>query len=59
MARPSKIDPNWDFWFVNMPSGNPVAEPPRRGRGDRGPMLCLFNIFAKKFGEKIGVFDLK
>jgi hypothetical protein len=22
-ARPSKIFPNWDFWFENMPSGNP------------------------------------
>jgi hypothetical protein len=21
--RPSKIDPNWDFWFENKPSGNP------------------------------------
>jgi hypothetical protein len=23
IARPSKIDPNWDFWFENKPSGNP------------------------------------
>jgi hypothetical protein len=23
IARPSKIYPNWDFWFENMPSGNP------------------------------------
>jgi hypothetical protein len=22
-ARPSKIYPNWDFWFENIPSGNP------------------------------------
>jgi hypothetical protein len=21
-ARPSKIYPNWDFWFENIPSGN-------------------------------------
>jgi hypothetical protein len=21
-ARPSKIYPNWDFWFENKPSGN-------------------------------------
>jgi hypothetical protein len=21
--RPSKIYPNWDFWFENRPSGNP------------------------------------
>jgi hypothetical protein len=24
VARPSKIYPNWDFWFENKPSGNPV-----------------------------------
>jgi hypothetical protein len=23
VARPSKIYPNWDFWFENRPSGNP------------------------------------
>jgi hypothetical protein len=23
LARPSKIYPNWDFWFENKPSGNP------------------------------------
>jgi hypothetical protein len=23
IARPSKFYPNWDFWFENMPSGNP------------------------------------
>jgi hypothetical protein len=22
IPRPSKIDPNWDFWFENKPSGN-------------------------------------
>jgi hypothetical protein len=21
--RPSKIFPNWDFWFIKKPSGNP------------------------------------
>jgi hypothetical protein len=26
IARPSKIYPNWDFWFENMPSGNPALE---------------------------------
>jgi hypothetical protein len=25
-TRPSKINPNWDVWFENKPSGNPVAE---------------------------------
>jgi hypothetical protein len=24
---PSKIDPNWDFWFENKPSGKPGAGP--------------------------------
>jgi hypothetical protein len=23
IARPSKIYPRWNFWFENMPSGNP------------------------------------
>jgi hypothetical protein len=26
IARPSKIYPNWDFWFENVPSGNPGRE---------------------------------
>jgi hypothetical protein len=25
--RPSKIYPNWDFWFEKKPSGNPVPHP--------------------------------
>jgi hypothetical protein len=25
IARPSKIYPNWDFWFETIPSGNPAA----------------------------------
>jgi hypothetical protein len=24
-VRPSKIYPNWDFWFENKPSGNPAS----------------------------------
>jgi hypothetical protein len=24
IARPSKIDPNFDFWSENIPSGNPA-----------------------------------
>jgi hypothetical protein len=27
IARPSKIYPNPDFWFENMPSGNPAVAP--------------------------------
>jgi hypothetical protein len=26
IARPPKIYPNWDFWFENKPSGNPVLK---------------------------------
>jgi hypothetical protein len=26
IQRPSNIDPNWDFWFENKPSGNPGFE---------------------------------
>jgi hypothetical protein len=26
ILRPSKIYPNWDFWFENIPSGNPAFD---------------------------------
>jgi hypothetical protein len=26
ISRPSKFYPNWDFWFENKPSGNPVHD---------------------------------
>jgi hypothetical protein len=26
IARPSKIYPNWIFWFESMPSGNPALD---------------------------------
>jgi hypothetical protein len=26
IQRPNKISPNWDFWFENIPSGNPGSE---------------------------------
>jgi hypothetical protein len=46
VARPSKIFPNWDFWFENTPSGNTVLKlinakmlmsffPPRQWNGLR------------------------
>jgi hypothetical protein len=28
IAVPFKMYPNLDFWFENIPSGNPVAKPP-------------------------------
>jgi hypothetical protein len=30
-TRPSKIYPNWDFWFENKPSGNPDQQLQRCG----------------------------
>jgi hypothetical protein len=30
MARPSKIYPNSDFWFENIPSGNPAFKGQKR-----------------------------
>jgi hypothetical protein len=29
VARPSKIYPNWHFWFENIPSGNPESQSKR------------------------------
>jgi hypothetical protein len=26
ILRPSKTYPNWNFWYENVPSGNPEAE---------------------------------
>jgi hypothetical protein len=26
IPRPFKMNPNWDFWFENKPSGNPGVE---------------------------------
>jgi hypothetical protein len=36
IARPSKIYPNWYFWFENMPSGNP-GYLFKTGEGNRVP----------------------
>jgi hypothetical protein len=38
---PSKIYPNWDFWFENKPSGNP-------GRKTRFWRLTSFSTWGKK-----------
>jgi hypothetical protein len=49
-ARPSKIYPNWDFWFENKPSGNPAHECGtvwtlhKRPFVTRGPFLGLFKL---------------
>jgi hypothetical protein len=35
--RPSKIYPNWDFWFENIPSGNPDEKRRKSDQsGERG-----------------------
>jgi hypothetical protein len=26
IPRPSKIYPNWNFWFANVTSGNPASQ---------------------------------
>jgi hypothetical protein len=36
VARPSKIYPNWDFWFENKPSGNPVRNSKYKKTQKRG-----------------------
>jgi hypothetical protein len=48
IPRPSKIYPNWDFWFENKTSGNP----------DRGPTFCFSKHYPQKsFGKKLATFD--
>jgi hypothetical protein len=56
--RPSKIYPNWEFWFENKPSGNPAAirtlqnEPTGlEGNEDglsAGSVFCL-DFFSREF----------
>jgi hypothetical protein len=42
--RPSKICPNWYFWFENEPSGNPVAHIKNSKGPDWTTMHCLTEI---------------
>jgi hypothetical protein len=44
MARPSKIYPNYDFWFQNIPSGNPGIHgfPLQIRQARSGPILRPF-----------------
>jgi hypothetical protein len=44
IPRPSKIYPNSDFWFENIPSGNPGGE----------PKLTVMEDLAKSATGKIG-----
>jgi hypothetical protein len=50
ILRPSKIYPNWDFWFENIPSGNTEIDPtllflPHFKKSAR----TRFNFFPRKF----------
>jgi hypothetical protein len=40
ILRASKINPNWDFWFENKPSGNPDRVP-KIGRFFSGPSAMI------------------
>jgi hypothetical protein len=35
IARPSKIYPNFDFWFENIPSGSTVSQSSKEGRASQ------------------------
>jgi hypothetical protein len=43
IARPSKIYPNWEFWYENKPSGNPEQQSQKEeNSGKSGPRKTLF-----------------
>jgi hypothetical protein len=46
VARSSKIHPNWDFWFENKPSGNPVRLAFFQKR-----LFCQFANLVKRFNS--------
>jgi hypothetical protein len=66
-----KIYPNWDYWFQNMPSGNPALK--ARNKLQQGKffkseknilwaglrtIILQFQIFKKTFGSEIfGLLD--
>jgi hypothetical protein len=47
IARPSKIYPRWNFWFENMPSGNPET-----GGGERTEIQLVNGRVAKWYISK-------
>jgi hypothetical protein len=58
--RPSKLYPNWDFWFENKPSGNPALEVPeqiflRTGLRSRF-LLVSFSAVLYKFPSKNNIY---
>jgi hypothetical protein len=53
IARPYKIYPNRDFWFENMPSGNPGATV----NGVKGFHLSLRNGFNQ--GDKMSLWKFR
>jgi hypothetical protein len=56
IPRPSKIDPNWDFWYENMPSGNPDADEGFFVWVSESGFLCLwhFEVGAVTLSRKCG-----
>jgi hypothetical protein len=50
--RPSKIYPNWDFWFDNKPSGSPARyvyfRHPLPGVDVIITIFCDFHLFSAK-----------
>jgi hypothetical protein len=60
VARPSKIYPNWDFWFENMPSGNPALGsylPAVTVNGSRH-ILSVSNAFVMARAYRIQTFKV-
>jgi hypothetical protein len=64
-SRPSRMYPNLDFWFENIPSGNPASfrlhtpNPKRAGWSDRTNFRllvnCLIWVILRKL-QKLGYF---
>jgi hypothetical protein len=40
----SKIYPNWDFWFENKPSGNPVDSPFKRELWQNKSLAAIIDV---------------
>jgi hypothetical protein len=51
-ARHSKIFPNWNFWFQNIPSGNPGGMTRHHSSSSVWPEFCSVKT-TKKLGAKI------
>jgi hypothetical protein len=48
-VRPFTIYPNWDFWFENIPSGNPGVRPPViNAKYSQSRLLLINHLLLKK-----------